>query len=73
MHLLSHQGVFRVYRGEGVFLCIPVFLFLLTPMGLPHTLNLTAELQGKGEPAPREKRRPSNSAGFVPTPPFRTQ
>lgn len=51
MHLLP-------LRGEGVLLYIPVFLFLTTSMELPCTLNLTSELQGKGEPAPHEKRRP---------------
>lgn len=51
MHLLF-------FGGKGVFLYIPVFLFLTLPMELPCTLNLTSELQGKGEPAPHEKRRP---------------
>lgn len=49
MHLLP-------LRRKGVFLYIPVFLFLTTPMELP--CNLTSELQSRGEPAPHEKRRP---------------
>lgn len=60
-------------RGEGVFRYIPVFLFLFTPMGLPLSLNLTSEFQGKGEPAPSENKRPRDSPCFVPTPPSRTQ
>lgn len=54
-------------KGEGVFLYSSFFLFLFAPM------HSTSEFQGKGEPAPREKRRPWNSPCFVPTPPFHTQ